>query len=455
MESSADKQSEALLDRMTNSQTNVRVSEQHECPDGQSTAAHRGTEQGDDAFFDCVESLNGADGSMGDRQRRTDCSEAPSLFQETEGCSPNTEKKHVNTELGGEEAELSGARTTLLGGEEEEGKETWDECTEEDKSMAVEGGDSDTELNEEENAPPEFDEEYLRQVEKDMTEEETESRREESMSLKDKGNSQFKSGEHTEAEESYTAALGLCPVCSSKERAILFSNRAAARLHLDKNERAIADCTKAIELNPNYMRAILRRAELYEKTDKLDEALEDYKAALEKDPDLPSAREACMRLPQQIHERNEKLKDDMMGKLKDLGNMFLRPFGLSTSNFQWETETQEGYEEFCKLVGIPDDIIEKGRDYKLITEVVQNGNEFSWSQLYPTNKSVTNKFVIDQECDMETIGGKKFKATVTMEGGKLSTKFPKYHHTSEISGGKLIETSTVGSVVLKRTSKKI
>ncbi|XP_036845540.1 tetratricopeptide repeat protein 1 isoform X2 [Oncorhynchus mykiss] len=278
MESSADKESEAVLDRL-DSQTNVRVSEQHECPDGQSTAAHRGTEQGDDAFFDCEESLNGADGSMGDRQRRTDCSEAPALFQETEGCSPNTEKKHVNAELG-EEAELSGERTTLLGGEEEEGKETWDECTEEDKSMAVEGGDSDTELNEEENAPPEFDEEYLRQVEKDMTEEETESRREESMSLKDKGNSQFKSGEHTEAEESYTAALGLCPVCSSKERAILFSNRAAARLHL--------------------------------------------------------------RLPQQIHERNEKLKDDMMGKLKDLGNMFLRPFGLSTSNFQVNQDSGTG-----------------------------------------------------------------------------------------------------------------
>ncbi|XP_064880009.1 tetratricopeptide repeat protein 1-like isoform X2 [Oncorhynchus nerka] len=279
MESSADKQSKALLDRMTNSQTNVRVSEQHECPDGQSTAAHRGTEQGDDAFFDCEESLNGADGSMGDRQRRTDCSEDPALFQETEG-SPITEKKHVSAELGGEEAELSGERTTLLGGEEEEGKETWDECTEEDKSMAVEGGDSDTELNEEENAPPEFDEEYLRQVEKDMTEEETESRRAESMSLKDKGNSQFKSGEHTEAEESYTAALGLCPVCSSTERAVLFSNRAAARMHL--------------------------------------------------------------RLPQQIHERNEKLKDDMMGKLKDLGNMFLRPFGLSTSNFQVNQDSGTG-----------------------------------------------------------------------------------------------------------------
>ncbi|CAB1353057.1 unnamed protein product [Coregonus sp. 'balchen'] len=348
MDSTAEKESEVLLDRMTNSLAKaMRVSEHHECPDSQSTAAHRGTEQEDDAFFDCEESLDGAD-----KERKTDCSEASPLCQGAEGDRKERvrlNKEHINAELG-EEAELSGVRTTILGDEEgergegmdEEEKESWDECTEEDKSVAVEGGDSDTELKGEENTAPEFDEEYLREVEKDLTEEEKESRREGSMTLKDKGNSQFKSGEHTEAEESYTAALGVCPVCYSKERAILFSNRAAARLHLDKNEKAIADCTKAIELNPNYMRAILRRAELYEKTDKLDEALEDYKAALEKDPNLPAAREACMRLPQQIHERNEKLKEEMMGKLKDLGNMFLRPFGLSTSNFQVNQDSGTG-----------------------------------------------------------------------------------------------------------------
>lgn len=50
----------------------------------------------------------------------------------------------------------------------------------------------------------------------------------------------------------------------------------------------------AIQLNPTYIRAILRRAELYEKTDKLDEALEDYKSILEKDPSVHQAREACM-----------------------------------------------------------------------------------------------------------------------------------------------------------------
>lgn len=49
-----------------------------------------------------------------------------------------------------------------------------------------------------------------------------------------------------------------------------------------------------MELDPHYIRALLRRAELYEKTEKLDEALEDYKAVLEKDPSVHQAREACM-----------------------------------------------------------------------------------------------------------------------------------------------------------------
>ncbi|XP_054888799.1 gastrotropin-like [Poeciliopsis prolifica] len=122
---------------------------------------------------------------------------------------------------------------------------------------------------------------------------------------------------------------------------------------------------------------------------------------------------------------------------------------------KWELESQEGYDAFCKLVGIPDDIIQKGRDFKTVTEVVQNGNDFTWTQHYPSNAKVTNTFTIGKECDMQTIGGKSFKATVNMDGGKLTVSFPNYHQVNEVSGGKLIETSTAGTVVLKRISKKI
>ncbi|XP_065705452.1 tetratricopeptide repeat protein 1 [Patagioenas fasciata] len=188
----------------------------------------------------------------------------------------------------------------------------------------------------------ELDEEYLLELEKDMPEEEKQKRRKESTTLKEKGNEQFKKGDYGEAEDSYTKALQICPACFQKDRAVLFSNRAAAKLKQDKTEAALNDCSKAVELDPNYIRALLRRAELYEKTEKLDEALEDYKAVLEKDPSVHQAREACMRLPRQIEERNEKLKKEMLGKLKDLGNLVLRPFGLSTENFQIKKDSSTG-----------------------------------------------------------------------------------------------------------------
>uniref|UniRef100_A0A671FQB1 Tetratricopeptide repeat protein 1 n=1 Tax=Rhinolophus ferrumequinum TaxID=59479 RepID=A0A671FQB1_RHIFE len=188
----------------------------------------------------------------------------------------------------------------------------------------------------------ELDEDYLIELEKDMPDEEKQKRREESTRLKEEGNEQFKKGDYIDAESSYSQALQMCPSCFQKDRSILFSNRAAARMKQDKKEMAISDCSKAIQLNPTYIRAILRRAELYEKTDKLDEALEDYKSILEKDPSVHQAREACMRLPKQIEERNERLKEEMLGKLKDLGNLVLRPFGLSTENFQIKQDSSTG-----------------------------------------------------------------------------------------------------------------
>ncbi|XP_054834125.1 gastrotropin [Eublepharis macularius] len=122
---------------------------------------------------------------------------------------------------------------------------------------------------------------------------------------------------------------------------------------------------------------------------------------------------------------------------------------------KYEVESEENYDEFMKRIGLPADVIEKGRNYKIVTEVIQNGDEFTWSQIYTGGKSMSNKFVIGKESEMETLGGKKFKATVKMEGGKVVADFPNYHHTAEIAGGKLIEISTVGDVTFKRISKRV
>ncbi|XP_072001574.1 tetratricopeptide repeat protein 1 [Engystomops pustulosus] len=244
------------------------------------------------------------------------------------------------------------------GVEEQEDEDDFHDCSEEamDRNRAEEEGEKEEETEEgsgtesetgeavcaDKEEDVEVDEKTLLDMEKELTEEEREERRRLSTGLKEEGNKFFKKGDYIEAEDIYSQALLKCPAFYQNERAILYSNRAAARLKQDKNEPALTDCTKAIELNPDYIRALLRRAELYEKTDKLDEALADYKSVLEKDLSCRQAKEACMRLPRQIEERNERLKEEMISKLKDLGNLVLKPFGLSTSNFQVNQDPTSG-----------------------------------------------------------------------------------------------------------------
>lgn len=91
-----------------------------------------------------------------------------------------------------------------------------------------------------------------------------------------------------------------------------------------------------------YSSAVYRRAALYEETDKLDECMADYSKIAELDPSSIEARTHITRLKPIIDERNERMKAEMMGKLKDLGNMILKPFGLSTNNFQLQQDPNSG-----------------------------------------------------------------------------------------------------------------
>ncbi|XP_049883480.1 tetratricopeptide repeat protein 1 [Pectinophora gossypiella] len=189
-----------------------------------------------------------------------------------------------------------------------------------------------------------IDEVSLKDAEVDLTDDQKAERKIIAEELKTVGNDAFKFGDYERSIEKYTEGLRICPLQFSQQRSVLYCNRSAAKMKLEKYAAAVKDCTKAIELDDKYLKAYIRRAQSYEATDKLDESLADFKKILELDPSHKEAQKALVRLPPMIEEKNEKLKTEMLGKLKDLGNMILKPFGLSTENFQLEQDPNtKGY----------------------------------------------------------------------------------------------------------------
>ncbi|KAL9597669.1 MAG: hypothetical protein Q9219_004996 [cf. Caloplaca sp. 3 TL-2023] len=78
----------------------------------------------------------------------------------------------------------------------------------------------------------------------------------------------------------------------------------------------------------------------------LQGALEDYQA-LSSFPSIPPAdtkviNAALRTLPPRIAAAKEKEMGEMMGKLKELGNGILKPFGLSTDSFKFEKDEKTG-----------------------------------------------------------------------------------------------------------------
>jgi tetratricopeptide (TPR) repeat protein len=187
------------------------------------------------------------------------------------------------------------------------------------------------------------DEEALKKEEESLTEEQFQERLEKAKNYKKDGNDQFGRQEYREAVFTYTKGLLLCPLREKEFRSILFANRSAAKIKMGLKQSAIEDCTHSLENKPDYVRALLRRAKLYEETERLEDALKDYNQVLELDPSCRDAIIAAQRLPGQIHEKNEKMKEEMLGKLKDLGNMVLNRFGLSTDNFKLQPNEGGGY----------------------------------------------------------------------------------------------------------------
>uniref|UniRef100_A0A8C8D1I7 Uncharacterized protein n=1 Tax=Oncorhynchus tshawytscha TaxID=74940 RepID=A0A8C8D1I7_ONCTS len=64
-------------------------------------------------------------------------------------------------------------------------------------------------------------------------------------------------------------------------------------------------------------------------------------------------------------------------------------------------------------LGLPDDLIQKGKDIKSVSEIEQNGDHFKVTVTTGT-KVMVNSFTVGQEAELETLTGEKIKVSLAL-----------------------------------------
>ncbi|KAL3631462.1 hypothetical protein CASFOL_024446 [Castilleja foliolosa] len=103
-----------------------------------------------------------------------------------------------------------------------------------------------------------------------------------------RGNDLFKSERFTEACSAYGEGLRLDP-----SNSVLYCNRAACWHKLGQWEKSVGDCNQALQIQPNYTKALLRRASSNSKLERWSEAVRDYEVLRK---DLPDDNEVAKSL---------------------------------------------------------------------------------------------------------------------------------------------------------------
>ena len=79
------------------------------------------------------------------------------------------------------------------------------------------------------------------------------------------------------------------------------------KLEIGKFHEALADCTKALSLDPSYLRCLLRRADIHLKLEMYEEAVRDLEAAKELDP---NSRDIDQKIREAKLEHKKSLRKD-------------------------------------------------------------------------------------------------------------------------------------------------
>lgn len=113
------------------------------------------------------------------------------------------------------------------------------------------------------------------------------------------GNSLFSEGKYEQAALFYTRAIELQKE-PTKEKATYYANRAACYQQTHLYQQMVDDCTTAIKIDPQNVKAYIRRAIAYEGMEKWKLALEDYNKAKSLAPSLSNVSQGVLRCQRAI-----------------------------------------------------------------------------------------------------------------------------------------------------------
>jgi len=83
------------------------------------------------------------------------------------------------------------------------------------------------------------------------------------LAYKEEGNDLYRSQDYDGSVEKYSLAILHCPNDDVESKAIFLGNRAAAYYSIEEYRQVVDDCTAALELKPDYVKVLHRRAQVY------------------------------------------------------------------------------------------------------------------------------------------------------------------------------------------------
>ena len=187
------------------------------------------------------------------------------------------------------------------------------------------------------------EEEMEKKVE--LTEEEKKDIEEKIINERKNAGDLYKNKEYIQALNIYSILLTDAKRADLKEQCcILNCNKGICFNKLNDYDKALDSFKEALRYNKDYSKALCNKMLLLNKKEEYLEAYEDFKRLKTLDYNLwENYRNMEYGLAAKAEIQKKKMTDEMLGKLKDVGNTILGKFGLSLNNFQMTPNGQGGY----------------------------------------------------------------------------------------------------------------